>query len=159
MRYLIKQKFFSLSDGFTIKDEAGNDCFKVKSKVITVGKKLSLCDMSDKEAAFIEQKLLKLFPEYHISVDSQEVMVIKQKFSLLSKKFAITGSAGEYEVEGNLRAKDFRITKNGSISAVISKKFLAVSDTYTIDIDDKENNALMLAVAIVLDMVCNDGNK
>jgi uncharacterized protein YxjI len=115
--------------------------------------------MSDKEAAFIEQKLLKLFPEYHISVDSQEVMVIKQKFSLLSKKFTITGSAGEYEVEGNLRAKDFRITKNGSTSAVISKKFLAVSDTYTIDIDDKENNALMLAVAIVLDMVCNDGNK
>lgn len=156
MRYLIKQKFFSLSDGFTIKDETQKDCFKVKSKMISVGKKLFLCDMADAELCYIEQKVLALFPEYHISVDSQEVMLIKQKFSLFGKKFDITGSAGQYKVEGNLRAKDFKITKNGAISAAISKKFLAVSDTYTIDTADNEKDFLMVAVAIVMDMVCNN---
>jgi len=157
MRYVIKQKLLTLSADFSIKNEAGNDVFTVKGKVLSIGKKLSMFDMQGNEKCNIQQKLLKLLAEYDLSVDSQTVMNIKQKFTVIGKKFDITGSAGEYSVEGNFLAMDFRILKKGVVVATISKKILAVADTYTVDIDDKENQALMLSVAIVLDMICNNG--
>jgi uncharacterized protein YxjI len=155
MRYLIKQKLISIADGFTIKDENSNDVYKVKGKVLSIGAKLTMFDMQGKEECFIQQKVLKLMPEYHISVDSKEVMVVKEKFALIKKKFNITGSAGEYRVEGNVIAKDFKIMKGDAVCATISKKLLALSDTYTVDIADTENNVLMLAVTVVMDMVCH----
>jgi uncharacterized protein YxjI len=155
VRYLIKQKLISLNDGFTIKDEAGNDCFKVKGKFISLGKKLTLFDMDGKEKCFIQQKPLRLFTEYHLLKDSQKMMAVKQKFSILRKRFSITGSSGVYQVEGNLVARDFRIIKDGVIAATISKKFLALADTYTVDITNNEDPSLMLGVTVVLDMICN----
>lgn len=157
MRFLIRQKLISLGDGFTIKDETGIDQYKVKSKVLSIGKKLWLLDMFEKELCFIEQRVFKLMPEYHISIDSAEVMAIKQKVAFLGKKFLITGAAGDYTAEGDIIAKDFRILRGGNTAAVISKKLLAIADTYTVDIDEKENPVLMLAVAIVMDLVCHDG--
>jgi uncharacterized protein YxjI len=146
----------SLSDGFTIKDENSNDCFKVKGKVISIGAKLTMSDMEGKEVCYIEQKVLKLMPEYHISVDSKEVMTVKQKFAILGKKFNITGASGEYQVEGNIIAKDFRILKGEAVCASISKKLVAITDTYTVEISDDEDPVLMLAVAIIMDMACNN---
>jgi uncharacterized protein YxjI len=146
----------SLSAGFTIKDENGNDSFKVKGKVLSIGAKLTMSDMQDKELCYIEQKVLKLMPEYHISVDSKEVMMVKQKFAFFSKKFDITGTAGEYKVEGNIIAKNFHIIKGNTICASIAKKLIAMTDTYTVEVSDGEDDVLMLAVAIVMDMVCNN---
>lgn len=156
MRYLIKQKIFSLGDGFTIKDENGNDCFKVKGKIISIGNKLRIFDMDDKEVCYIEQKLFKLLPEYELIINSQVIAVVKQKLAFLARKFNIYGSAGEYQVEGNLLARDFRILKNGSCTARISKKLLALSDTYTVDVEVSENHGLILALVIVLDMICHN---
>lgn len=156
LRYIIKQKLLSLSDGFTIKDENGNDCFKVKGKVLSLGAKLTVSDMSGKEACYIEQKVFKLMPEYHISIDSKEVMTVKQKFAILGKKFNITGASGEYKVEGNIIAKDFRILNGTTVCAAISKKLVAMTDTYTVEISDGEDPVLMLAVAVIMDMACHD---
>ncbi len=156
MRYLIKQKIFSLNDGFAIKDESGNDCFKVKGKFISFGKKLTIFGMDGKEECFIQQKPIRIFPEYHILKDSHKMMVIKQKFSLLGKKFSISGDAGDYLIEGNLSARNFNIIKNGTVIAAISKKLLALADTYTVDISEGEVPSLMLGAAVVLDMICNE---
>ena len=156
MRFLIRQKMLSLKDGFTIKDESEIDQYRVKSKILSVGKKLWLLDMNENELCFIEQKLMTFMPEYHISVGGTEVMSIKQKIAFLSKKFIITGESGSYTVEGDIIAKDFCILKDGSTVMTISRKLLALADTYTVDIDDSENPVLMLAVAIVMDLVCHD---
>lgn len=152
MRYLIKQKLFSLSDGFTIKNENNEDCFKVKGKIISVGKKLRLLDMNDTELVYIQEKVLSFFASYELKVNSETVMKVKGKFSPLRCKFAITGQAGEYDIEGNILAREFKILKNGNVVVTVSKKFLALTDTYTVDISEGEDVALMLSVAIVLDM-------
>jgi uncharacterized protein YxjI len=95
-------------------------------------------------------------PEYHISINGQQVMSIKMKMSFFTKKFIITGNAGEFKVEGNVIAKDFKVIKNGTPVVTISRKLLAIADTYTVDIADTEDPVLMLATTIVLDMVCHN---
>lgn len=114
-------------------------------------------DMQDKQVCYIEQKLLSLMPKYNISVDNKQVMTVKQKFRIIGKKFKITSELGEYQVEGNIIAKDFRILKGTTVCASISKKLLSVADTYTVEISDGEDPVLMLAVAIIIDMACHAG--
>ena len=44
MRYIMKQKVFSLGDRFTIRSERGEDAFVVNGEVFSLGHKLSFED-------------------------------------------------------------------------------------------------------------------
>jgi uncharacterized protein YxjI len=151
MRYLIKQKAFSQKDGCTIKDEAGNDCFKLKGKLLSLGKNYSFCDMQDKELCYIEQKLLSFMSKYCLNIDSKPALIIRQK--LTYNRYGITGNEGNYHIEGNMPAKDFRILKDGVIAAAVTKNQNMHTDEYTVEISENQNPVLMLSAAIVFDIV------
>ena len=78
MRYVMKQKFWSWGDDFTIRDEQGHDVFLVDGRAFSWGDKLSFQDMSGNEVAFIRQKLLSWGPTYEIEVHGQMVAVVKK---------------------------------------------------------------------------------
>ena len=79
MRYVLKQKFWSWGDDFTIKNAAGEDVFFVDGKAFSWGDKLSFQDMSGNELAFIRQKLLSWGPTYEIEVHDRLAAVVKKK--------------------------------------------------------------------------------
>src|SRR5690242_1880093 len=90
MRYLMKQRLFSLGDDFTIQDEAGNDAFFVDGKVFTFGNKLSFQDMKRNELAFIKQELLSLNPTYAIYRNGELAATVKKElFTLFKCRFFI----------------------------------------------------------------------
>lgn len=66
MKYLVRQKVFSFRDSFTIKNEFGDDCFRVYGRIFSFGKKLTLTDLQDRELYYIEQRLFRFLPEYTI---------------------------------------------------------------------------------------------
>jgi uncharacterized protein YxjI len=158
MRYLIKQKIFSLGDSFTIKDEAENDIFTVRSQILSFGKKLRIFDLLDNELCYIEQKLFRFMPEYDIYISGQHLANIKKKLKFFKNDFEITSSEGMYTVEGDFWAHEFEIFKDHSLVARISKQFFSFTDTYGVDIDDRLDQVVNLALAIVIDMVCHDND-
>jgi uncharacterized protein YxjI len=85
MKYLIRQKIFSFRDSFTIKNEFNEDCFKVYGKILTIGNKLFLTDMHDRELFYIEQRLLRFLPEYTIYQNGVEVATVKKRFTLMGR--------------------------------------------------------------------------
>ncbi|HEX3029981.1 MAG TPA: LURP-one-related family protein [Clostridia bacterium] len=158
MRYIIRQKIFSLGDSFTIKDEVGNDVFIVRSQLLSFGKKLRICDLLGNELCYIEQKLLRFLPEYDIYIGGQHALNIKKKFAMFRHDFDIRGTGAQYFVNGDFWAHEFGIVKDGRQVAQISKAFFSFSDTYGLDVDDGEDQISTLALAIVIDMVCHDEN-
>lgn len=156
MRYVIRQKFFSLGDSFAVKDETGNDVFIVHSQIFSLGKKLRIYDLGGNELCYIEQKLFRFMPEYDIYVAGQHIASIKKKFALFKNDFEIVSSTGSYRVEGDFWAHEFNIYKDGVLVAGISKQFFAFTDTYGVEIDDGQDQIGNLAIAIVIDMVCHD---
>jgi uncharacterized protein YxjI len=158
MRYLIRQKIFSLGDSFAIKDENGNDMFIVRSQLLSIGKKLRIYDLRDNEICYIEQRLFKFMPEYDIYIGGQHTANVKKKFALFKNDFEITGVNAQYYVDGDFWAHEFRIFKDGRMIADISKQFFSFTDTYGVDIDDSQDQVSGLALAIVVDMVCHDQN-
>jgi uncharacterized protein YxjI len=158
MRYAVKQKIFSFGDSFTIRDEAGNDCFTVKGKVFSLGDKLRIYDMGGKELVYIEQKLFRFLPEYSIYYDGQLYATVKKEFTFFKPKFKIHSPLAEYDAEGNVWGMDFSILRNGKLAALVSKKWFAWSDTYGVDIYEGEDPVFMLALVIVIDQVIHDEN-
>ncbi|RCX12389.1 uncharacterized protein YxjI [Anaerobacterium chartisolvens] len=156
MRYLVRQRIFSLGDSFTIKNEAGSDIFIVRSQILSFGKKLRIFDLMDNELCYIEQKLFKLMPEYDVYIGGQHTANIRKKFALFRNDFEIDSGVATYSVEGNFWAHEFRLYGNGQEIARISKQYLSFSDTYGVDIDDKYDQVGTLALAIVIDMVCHN---
>lgn len=159
MKYLIKQRVFSFGDNFAIRDELEQDRYVVRGKVFSFGDKLKIEDLNGNELFYIEQQLFRFLPEYYIYAGGQQVAAVKKQLSFFTPKFIIESMYGNYEIEGNLFAYDFQITKNGAVVAIINKKWFAFSDCYGIEIADGEDHAFILTLAIVIDQVLHDEKK
>lgn len=161
MRYLLKQKFWSWGDDFTIKDEAGNDAFFVDGKVFTIGNKLSFQDMNGNELAFIRQKLLSWGPTYEITRDGALAAVVKKHlFTLFRCKFTVdVPGPNDLEAQGSFLDMEYSLTRGGRQVAEVSKRWFSWTDTYGVEINHTEDPVLILASVVVIDMVCHADNK
>ena len=158
MKFIIKQKILSLSDSFVIHDERNTPIYKVVGKLFAFGDQLTIYDMDNREQVYIQQKIFKLLPEYHLFEQGQKVAVVKKVFTFFKPRFNIDSNLGRYIVEGNLLAHNFRILKDSVVVARVDKAFFAFNDTYAVDIVDGEDYSLLLAICIIIDQTLHDRN-
>lgn len=161
MRYTMKQKLFSWGDDFTIKNEAGEDVFFVDGKAFSFGDKLSFQDMEKNELAFIRQKLLAWGPTYEITRGGVVAAVVKKHlFTLLRRKFTVdVPGPDDLEAQGSFLDMEYTFTRAGQTIAEVSKRWFAYTDTYGVDIHEGEDDVLILASTVVVDMVCHGDQK
>ena len=158
MRYVMKQRLFSWGDDFTIKDEQGNDVFFVDGKAFSFGKKLSFQDMHGNELAFIRQKLLSWGPTYEIYRAGRLMAVVKkQLFTFFQARFTVdVPGPDDPEATGDFLQHEYHFERGGRTIATVSKQWFAWSDTYGVDVAPGEDDVLILAATVVIDMVCHN---
>ena len=155
MRYLMRERILSWGDDFTIKDEAGREAFYVDGKVFSFGDKLSFRDRDGQEVALIDQKLLSFGPQYEIARGGTTVAVVKKHlFTLFRARFTVdVPGPDDLEAKGNFLEHEYVFQRDGRDIARISKKWLSLSDSYAIDINEGEDDVVILAAAVVIDLV------
>jgi uncharacterized protein YxjI len=161
MRYVMKQKLFSWGDDFAIKNEAGEDVFFVDGKAFSIGNKLSFQDLQRKELAFIRQKLLSWGPTYEISRGGEVAAVVKKHlFTLFRCKFTVdVPGPDDLEAQGSFLDMEYKFERDGKTVAEVSKRWFSWADTYGVEIRDGEDDVLILASTVVIDMVCHADRK
>lgn len=161
MRYLMKQKLFSFGDDFRIRDESGRDVYFVDGKVLTVRDKLSFQDMQGNELAFIRSKLLAIRPSYEIYRKGELYATVKKElFTFLSCRFYVdVPGPDDLEASGNLLEHEYTFRRHGSEIASVSKKWFSMTDSYGVDIADGEDDVLILASTVVIDMACHGDQR
>lgn len=159
MRYLIREKIFSFADRFNIQDENGNTRFEVEGKVFSLGNKLRIYDINGRELIYIEQKVWRLLPEYNIYKGDRLLARVKKELTFFKPRFIIESQYGDLTIDGDVFAHNFNILKNGRPIAWISKKWISLSDTYSVEISDGEDEAFILSLSIVLDQILYDNRK
>ena len=161
MRYVMKQKWLSWGDDFYIQDGEGNNLFFVDGRALSIGDKLSFQDMQGNELAFISQKLLSWGPTYHLYVRGDLYATVKKKlFTFFRCKFEVDiPGPDDLEAQGDFLDHEYTFTRHGSVVAAVSKKWFRWTDTYGIDVNHGENDVLILASAVIIDLVCHDGDK
>ena len=157
MRYVMKEKILSLGDDYVIRDESGREAFRVDGKVLTLRDALDLEDAAGNRVARIHKKLLSIGKTYEISREGgPDVSIHKSLFSPLHCKFHVDAGGDELEARGDLLDHEYTVTRNGREIASISKRWLAVRDTYGVEIADGEDHALILACAVAIDRMCHE---
>ena len=157
MRYVMRQKLLALGDDFQIRDEAGNEVYYVDGRALSFGDKLSVRDAAGNELAFISQRLMAWGPTYEIWRNGTLAAVVKKKlFALFHHRFTVdVPGPDDLEAKGDFTDHEYEFRRGGRVVAVVSKRWFSLTDTYGIDVDDGEDDVLVLASAVVVDLACH----
>ena len=76
-------------------------------------------------------------------------------------RFDIDVEHGEdLKARGNIVDHEYEIKRDGDVIATVSKKWFRMSDTYGVDVKRGEDDVLILASAVVIDLCMHpDGKK
>lgn len=154
MRYVIKERMFRLGEDSSITDESGQPVFEVDGKVLTLRDRLILRDRSGQEVAAVHRRLIALRPTYEITVNGQPAaQVRKHFFTPFRDKFTIdVPGPDDLEMTGSLLDHDFTIKRGNTTVATVSKRWLTFRDTYGVETAPGENDVLLLASVLALDL-------
>ena len=65
----------------------------------------------------------------------------------------------DLEAQGNFLDMEFTFTRARQLVAEVSKRWFTFADTYGVDVQDGEDDVLILASTVVIDMVCHGNHK
>lgn len=158
MRYRMKQKLFSIGDDFHISDDNGRKVATIDGKVFSIGNKLVFLDEAGREIAMIKQKLLALRPVYEITREGKLVASVKKDFfSLLRCAFTVdVPGPGDLAAQGSFLEHEYTFTRGDKTVATVSKAWFSLTDSYGVDVAAGEDDILLLASTVVIDMCCHE---
>src|SRR5215467_3651373 len=86
MRFHIRERAWTLTEAFVVRDDAGNAVFEVRGKFFHIGDDLVIFDRSSgQELARIKQRVLSLMPHYEIYRNGQHWASMHEQFRLSAK--------------------------------------------------------------------------
>ncbi|WP_339226003.1 LURP-one-related family protein [Oceanobacillus sp. FSL K6-2867] len=150
----IKQKVFSLSGKFTVKDQQENDVYFVEGSFMKVPKTFSINNHAGNKVALITKKVFSFLPKFMVEVDGREVLTIKKEFSFFKARYTI--DAAGIEVHGNWWDMNFEVYQHGEVVGKVSKEWFTWGDSYKVQVLNEGMETLILALVIAIDCVKAD---
>jgi len=158
-RYKIRQKLFSIGDDFWIENQSGEKVYKVDGKALRIRKTLEFEDANGKKLAQIKERLLSI-KETMVIEDpkGRDIATVKKALiSPLRDKWNVNVKGGaDLVVQGNILDLEYNIKQGRKKVAEVSKKWFTITDTYGVEIEDGQNDILILAIAVAIDMMAHD---
>ena len=132
----------------------------VDGKVLSLHNRLVLRDPAGRETGQVHRKLAALRPTYEITIDGKDVAEIRRHLlAPFGERFTIdVHGAGGMEIRGDLLGHEFIIDRDGHVVAAISKRWLRATASYAVDIAPGENDLLILAGVLALDLAIDAGH-
>jgi len=156
-RYVMKQKWLSFGNDYAVADESGNEAFFIDGRAIALGNQLSVESPRGREVAFISQKLFAWGPTYEITRGGRVAAVVKKKlFTFFRCQFEVdVPGPDDLLAEGSFLDFEYAFARSGRTVARVSKRFFSWTDTYGIEVNSGEDDALIVASAVVIDLCCH----
>jgi uncharacterized protein YxjI len=161
-RYKIRQKMISIGDDFWIENQDGRKVFKVDGKALRLRKTLVFEDMNGDKLCQIQERLLPIKETMAIDGPDGEQMAVVKKALItpLRDKWDVKVKNGpDLDVQGDILDHEYSIKQGWNKIAQVSKKWFRLTDTYGVEIDDGQNDILILAIAVAIDMMAHDDDK
>jgi uncharacterized protein YxjI len=151
--YQMRQQMFAIGDDFWIESD-GRRVFKVDGKALRLRKTLVLEDAGGAERYKIQEKLVHIRDTMEIEGATGLIATVKKALiSPLRERYEVKFEAGaEWKVQGNIVDHQYEIENDhGEKIAEVGKKWFRIRDTYGIQVSPGQDDALVVAVAIVVD--------
>lgn len=158
-RYTLRQKLISFGDDFWIDDEHGNHAYKVDGKALRLRKTLVFEDAHGNPLCQIQDRPLRIRDTMEVTdPHGHPIAVVKKALiNLLGDRWIVEFVGGaELHVHGNVLDHEYTIGEGMDKIAEISKKWLSLTDSYSIAVESGQNDVVVLAIAVVIDMMAHD---
>jgi len=158
-RYKILQKLLSIGDDFWIENQKGERVFNMDGKALRLRKTLFFEDMQGNRLAKIQERLLPIQETMVVEdAEGNQLAVIKKGLiAPLGDHWSVNVRGGpDLDVQGNILDHEYSISQRRNKIAEVSKKWLSLTDTYGVEIGEGQNDILILAIAIAIDMMTHD---
>ena len=154
-RYRMREKLLSIGDDSWIENEQGDRVFKVNGKALRVRDTLILETPSGDELYSIQKKLLHIRDTMQIERGGATVATVKKALvTPLRDRYSVEVEGGpDLQAKGNIVDHEYKIEKDGETVAEVSKRWFRIRDTYGIEIDPGQQDALILAVTVCIDQM------
>ena len=161
-RYKIRQKLFSIGDDFWIEDQDGQKVFKVDGKALRLRKTLIFEDMDGNELCQIQERWLPIKETMEIEDSNGKQMAVVKKALItpLRDRWDVKVKGGpDLDVQGDFLDHEYSIKQGWKKVAEVSKKWFRLTDTYGVEIESGQNEVLILAIAVAIDMMAHDEDE
>ena len=158
-RYKMHEKLISIGDDYWIENEAGERAFYVDGKALRVRDTLIIKDVQGNELYKLKEKLLRVRDTMDIlDAEGKTAATIKQALiTPLRDRWKVEVANGpEMDIQGNILDHEYKIEVGKEKVAEVSKKWFRIRDTYGVEIETGQDNALILAITAAMDQMTHD---
>lgn len=160
-RYIMRQRIFALGQDFNINNAAGQPVFKIDGKVRLIKEALKFRDMQGNLLYKLDEKVLRIRESFNILRPDGQIAarVHNAIIDPLRERFTIEIPGGQdMTTMGKVIWAQYDITRDGRPVAKISKQFSWIGrDQYVVDVMQGEDDCLILAITVVIDMMVSNG--
>ncbi len=156
IRYKMHEKLVSIGDDFYIEDQNGRKAFYVDGKALRVRDTLIIKDMGGNELCKIQERKLRVKDTMNIDGPGGETLATIKKaiISPIRDRWSVKiGDGPDMEVKGNIVDHEYKIEEGHTRIAEVSKKWFRVRDMYGVEIATGQNDVVILAITVGIDMM------
>jgi len=155
-RYQMREKLVSIGDDFWIENAQGQKTFKVDGKAVRVRNTLNIEDRNGNVLCKIQERMLRVKDSMEVEGPGGEqvAMVKKALISPVRDRYTVKIKNGpDLEVKGNILDHEYTIGEGRDKVAEISKKWFRIRDSYGVEIEPGQDDAIILAVTVCIDQM------
>ena len=155
-RYRMREKLVSIGYDYWIENDQGQKTFKVDGKALRIRDTLKFRDRQGNELCKIQEKKVRVKDTMEIEGPGGETLakVKKALITPLRDRWTVKiGGGPDLDVQGNILDHEYRIEEGRTKVAQVSQKWFRVRDTYGVEIAEGQNDIIILAVTVAIDMM------
>jgi uncharacterized protein YxjI len=155
-RYQMRQKLVSFGDDFFIENEQGQKVYKVDGKAARIADTLIFRDMQGNKLCTIKEKMLRVKDTMEIDSPTGGTMAVIKKAMItpLRERWSVKiGNGPDLEIQGNFTDHEYSFRQDRDVVAEVSKKWFRLRDTYGVTVQPGQNDILILAATVAIDMM------
>lgn len=159
-RYRMRQRIVAFGDDFDIENTAGQKVFHVDGKMLRIRDTLIFRDMQGNELLRIQERIVRIKDTMRIESPQGQVLAVVKKALItpLRDRWTVKiGDGPDLEVQGSVLDHEYNIGEGSNLVAEVSKKWFRIRDTYGVSIRPGQNDILILAISVAVDMMAHPG--
>ena len=160
MKFLMRERMFSIGEDFWIEDEHGQRAFLVDGKALRVRQTFELKDAQDNVLAVIKKKMLSIRDTMIVERDGDTIAKVHRKlFSPIHHSMIIELADGqEWTAKGDIIEKNYEIESDQGVVAETNRKWFRIRDTYGVEVNHPDV-PLVLAITVAVDELAEDDRE
>jgi len=157
-RYQMRQRLVSIGDDYNIEKDRGERAFHIDGKALRIRQTVLFQDPHGHDLCKIQERIARIRDTIAIEGPNGETLATVKKALItpLRERWTVKLGAGpDIEIQGNILDHEYGMETAGHKVAEVSKKWFRVADTYGVEIAPGQNDVLILASTVAVDMMAH----